>query len=389
MSLVRRFLDAMAGTERRGVNQSGFANTPGLSAAGYPVSPYLAENLSAVLACISVVSSGLATLPAYVYRRQDGGRVEAPSHPVARLIRAPNPHQTWPDFIEWLLAQVMLRGNALATIEHDGAGRPVALWPIPWQNVQPMMLPTGRLAYDVVAWQAPWGGHAMPRRYLAGEVLHLKDRSDDGLIGRSRISRAPDTIGNALALQEWSGAQWANGITPSGAFKTPHKMTADTMAMLRQQLTEKHSGVQNARKAFILENGMEWQSISVSPEDAEVLDSRKFSIEELARLFGVPPPLIQDYSRNTFTNAATAGLWFAQFTLAPWARKLEAEFARSLFGASSGTYELVIDLSGLTRGDFAARWASYAIAVDKGILDPAEIRDAEGYNPRPAAPGVG
>lgn len=386
MSLLRRMLNAVAGTERRAVNQSGFAHTPGLSAAGYAVSPHLAENLSAVLACISVVSSGLATLPAYVYRLQDGGRVEAPSHPVARLIRAPNPHQTWPDFIEWLMAQVLLRGNALATIEHDGAGRPVALWPIPWQNVQPMILPSGRLAYDVVAWQAPWGGQAMPRRYLAGEVLHLKDRSDDGLIGRSRISRAPDTIGNALALQEWSGAQWANGITPSGAFKVPHKMDQTGMDRLRQQLTEKFAGVGNARKTLILENGMEWQSISVSPEDAEVLDSRKFSIEELARLFGVPPPLIQDYSRNTFTNAATAGLWFAQFTLAPWARKLEAEFSRSLFGASSGSHELTIDLSGLTRGDFAARWASYAIAVDKGILDPAEIRDAEGYNPRAPQP---
>ncbi len=122
--------------------------------------------------------------------------------------------------------------------------------------------------------------------------------------------------------------------------------------------------------------------MSVSPEDAEVLASRQFSVTELCRLFGVPPPLVQDYSNNTFTNAATAELWFASRTLLPWANKLEAEFARSLFVDPS--YSLEIDLSGLQRGDYQSRWAANVAAVTAGILTRDEVREQEGYQPMPA-----
>jgi HK97 family phage portal protein len=112
-----------------------------------------------------------------------------------------------------------------------------------------------------------------------------------------------------------------------------------------------------------------------------LLESRKFGIEEICRLFQVPPPLVQDYSHNTFTNSETAGRWFAQFTLAPWARKLEAEFARSLFPANSGL-ELEFDLSGFLRGDPKTRWDAHKIAIETGVLDADEVRHVEGWNPR-------
>jgi HK97 family phage portal protein len=153
-------------------------------------------------------------------------------------------------------------------------------------------------------------------------------------------------------------------------------------------MDETLAGPQNARKIMILEHGATWQSLAVSPEDAEVLASRRFSVEELCRLFGTPPPIVQSYGHNTFMNAAQASLWFAQLTLTPWVRKIEAEFTRSVFGSSSG-YELEIDLSGLMRGDYAARWAAYAVAVQNSILDVNEIREAEGYNPRPAGASNG
>ncbi len=389
MSMLGRLRTLFAGPVEKRSALGGWegAFLPMATASGMPVNPTMAENLSASLACISVIATGMASLPAYVYRRAGGVRTEAPTHPVTRLIRAPNPHQTWPDMVEWMMGQVLLRGNALLAIDSDGAGRPVALWPIPWQNVQPMLLASGRLAYDVVAYTNPWGGAGQPRRLLSGEVFHLKDRSDDGLIGRSRISRAPETIGNALALQNWTGSMWLNGATPAGVLSFANSLNPEQYNRIRESFTEKFTGTWNARRPLILEQGAQWQSVSVSPEDAEVLASRRFTVEELARLFQVPPPLIQDYSRNTFTNAATAGLWFAQFTLAPWATKIEAEFRRALF--SSGTYELEIDLSGLMRGDYTARWAAYAVAIDKGILTPDEIREAEGYNPRGTVPAPG
>ena len=361
---------------------SGFAQGP--TAAGHLVNARIVENLSTVLACVGAISSTVGSLPAFVYRREGRGRMEVADHPVSRLTRAPNAAQTWPDWVEWTIAQALLHGNALSVIEYDGAGRPVALRPIPWPNVQPILLANGALAFDVVAYTAPWGGTGQPKRFLAGEVFHLRDRSDDGLLGRSRISRAPEVLGNALALQEFNGAMWKNAATPAGALRFPGALTKEQMERLRAQFSTGFTGTHNARKALILESGAEWQSLSVSPEDAEVLASRRFSVEELCRLYQVPPPIIQDYTHNTFTNAAQAALWFAQFSLGPWVRKIEAEFSRSVF--TDPAMMLEIDLSGLMRGDYAARWQAHAIAVQNNILDPNEVREVEGWNPRAEAP---
>lgn len=361
---------------------SGFAQGP--TAAGHLVNARVVENLSTVLACVGAISSTVGSLPAFVYRREGRGRREVADHPVSRLTRAPNVAQTWPDWVEWTIAQALLHGNALSIIEYDGAGRPVALRPIPWPNVQTILLANGTLAFDVVAYTAPWGGTGQPKRFLAGEVFHLRDRSDDGLLGRSRISRAPEVLGNALALQEFNGAMWRNAATPAGALKFPGALTKEQMDRIRAMFSQGFTGTHNARKALILESGAEWQSLSVSPEDAEVLASRRFSVEELCRLYQVPPPIIQDYTHNTFTNAAQAALWFAQFSLGPWVRKIEAEFSRSVF--TDPAMMLEIDLSGLMRGDYAARWQAHAIAVQNGILDPNEVREVEGWNPRAEAP---
>jgi HK97 family phage portal protein len=396
MSVLTRLAGAL-GYERRAESLSSVWPGMGqMSAAGYIVNSQLTENLSAAVACVNVMASAIASLPPYVFRHTPAGRMNDAAHPVARLLRRPNERQTWSDFIEMTMAEVLLRGNALAIIESDGAGRPVALHPVPWSFVQPQLLPSGRLAFDVVQMSNQWGGTGRPRRVFADECFHLKDRSDDGYIGRSRISRAPDVIGNAAGLQEWSGSMWRNQATPSGAIMLEAALQQPQLDRLRAQFDQGFTGAGNARRVMILDNKAKWQALSVSPEDAEVLASRKFSVEELCRLFGVPPPLVQDYSRNTFTNAATAGLWFAQFTLAPWCKKIEAEFQRSVFGSSSADRCLEIDLSALTRGDFAARWASYDLAVRNGILTPDEIREAEGYNPRgeaavppPASPAQG
>jgi HK97 family phage portal protein len=347
---------------------------------GGSVNTVLAENLSTVTASVNAITSVMGSLPAYVYRKDGASRVEAPSHPVARLIRQPNTRQTWPDFMEFLLGSTLLQGNGLAAIETDGAGRATALLPIPWNAVQVVVLPSGRLAFDVVAYRTPWGGNGQPRRYLDTEVLHLKDRSDDGWLGRSRISRAPGVLNNALSLQDWCNSMWQNQATPSGAVELEGSLNEEQFKRLRAQFDSSFTGTGNARKVLILDNKASWKALSVSPEDAEVLASRRFSGEEIARLFGVPPPIVGDLSHGTFTNSETAGRWFAQFTLAPWARKIEAEFQRSVF--ADPAFSLEIDLSGLMRGDFAARWQANVAAVQAGILDVDEVREAEGYNPR-------
>ena len=149
--------------------------------------------------------------------------------------------------------------------------------------------------------------------------------------------------------------------------------------MLHDRFKDRYAGPTKAGRTMILDNGVKWKSVSVSPEDAEVLASRKFSVEEICRLYQVPPPIVQSYEYNTFTNSAQASLWFAQFSLAPWAKKIEAEFSRSVFLDDA---QLEIDLSGLMRGDFATRWAAWKIAVDTGVLTHDEIREIEGWGPR-------
>ncbi len=342
------------------------------TATGATVNEITAENLATVSACVSAIGTALGSLPALVYRPVGGGREELTGHPVNRLIRAPWGLLTWPDWVEWTMGQVLLHGNALAEIKADGQGRITGLRPIPWKHVQPAVLSDGRQCFNV----------SLPgeerRRLFGDQVFYLKDRSDDGLVGRSRISRAPDVLGNAIALQSFAAHAWENQARPSGALQIDQRLTEDQFTALRARMRD-YEGPERAAAVMILDNHVKWTSISVSPEDAEVLASRRFSVEELCRLFQVPPPIVQDYTHNTFTNSQQAALWFAQFSLTPWCRKIEAEFARSVFLDDAA---LEIDLSGLMRGDFPTRWAAWKIAVDTGVLTRDEIREIEGWGPR-------
>lgn len=346
------------------------------------VSARAAENLSTVLACTTAVASALAYVPALIYRRDgSGNRIEVATHPLGRLVKGGvNPQQTWPDFLEHWIASALLTGNGLAEIIRGGNGQLAGFAWVPWGMVTVQELPSGRLAYDV------GDGKGRTRRLLEGEVLHLRDRTDDGRIGRSRLSRAAETVQGVDLANRHARNFLANGASPSGVIEHPGNMTAEQRNGLRSQFSDRHTGTNNAGSTLILDGGLTWKAAQISPEDAELLETRKFGVIEICRLFQVPPPIVQAYENNTFTNAAQAGLWFATFCLAPWARKIEAEFARSVFTAGSG-YELELDLSGFLRGDPETRWNAHKIALETGVLDTDEVRQIEGWNPRPADGG--
>jgi len=382
MGVLRRLADRFDPPETRVVDAAAL----GLDlATGRLINAAAAENLSTVLACVAAIASAIASLPAFVFRRATAGRTIAEGHPLMRLVReGPNPHQSWPNWCEWTMASVLLRGNALSQVVVDGAGRIEALVPIPWDCVSVQRLPSGRLAFDVVAFTGPFGATGRPRRLLEGEVLHLKDRSDDGLVGKSRLQRAAAVLSAGLSLQDFANALWENGAFPSGALELDGHLGEEAYNQLKTNFRDSFSGTKNAAKAMILDQGVKWKSIAIAPEDAEVLASRRFSTEELARVFNVPPPIIGDLSHGTFTNAETAGRWFAQHTLAPWIRKFEAEVSRSVFAAGErATHALELDLSGFLRGDPETRWRSHQIAIATGVLSPNEVREVEGFNPRP------
>jgi HK97 family phage portal protein len=377
MGMIER-LAGWAGFEKRsGGDPSWAAIAPGI---GYHagLSTRAAENLSTVLACSTAIATALAYVPALVYRRDgEGNRTEALNHPLGRIVRGGiNPQMTWPDFIEHLIASTLLTGNGLAEIVRAGNGQLAGFRYVSWGMVTVAILASGRLAYDV----SDGRGHS--RRLLEGEVLHLRDRTDDGLLGRSRLSRAADTLAGVYAANTHARAFLERGASPSGVIEVPTAMGPEARERLIAAFKDRHAGAGKAGSTLVLDGGMQWKAAQISPEDAELLETRKFGVEEICRLFQVPPPIVQDYSHNTFTNSETAGRWFATFCLSPWARKLEAEFARSVFPAG-GPFELELDLSGFLRGDPEKRWAAHKIALDTGVLDPDEVRQIEGWNKRP------
>lgn len=386
MGLIRRLADLIDPLEERAREVSWDALKGGVDIGTGIVNPRMAENLSTVLACVGAISSAMASLPAYVYRKLDKGREIDEQHPLALLIaNGPNQHQTWADFVEWLMASVLLRGNALAEIVTDARGAVVGLKPIPWEWVSVQLLSSGRLVYDVVELTSITGGTGRPRRLLQHEVLHLRDRSDDGLLGRSRLQRAASVVQAGLSVQDFANALYRNGINPSGALQVDAKLKQEDKDALGANFRNAFGGASKAAKAMILDQGMKWQTISISPEDAEFLASRRFTVEELARLFGVPPVVIGDLSHASFTNSESMLRWFAQASLQPWCTKIQSEFTRSVFSAATrGTHQLELDLSGLLRGDPAQRWAAWKIARDADILTAEEIREEEGFNPRGA-----
>jgi len=349
------------------------------TAAGISVNTRVAEAQATVFACWQAIASAVAMLPVNVYRREGENRIEDPDHPLAKLVRAgPNAQQTWPDFSESMVASVVGRGNALAEIVRDQSGRLAGLKFIPWDLVSVQLLKSGRLAFDIYE---TIGGSANRRRLLQEEVIFLKDRSDDGLVGRSRLSRAAEVIGSASAAQQFAASFFKNSANPSGAVQTDAKLGEEGFKQLRERLKQGFVGPSKAGRLLLLDNGLKWQQITIAPEDAELLETRRFSVEELCRIYQVPPPIVQDYTHNTFTNSETAGRWFAQFTIGPWARKIEAEFARAIF-APGEPYEIELDMSGFLRGDPLSRWQAHQIALQNKVLTPNEVRQTEGWNPR-------
>jgi HK97 family phage portal protein len=369
------------GTEQRSADAFTYASPGGWVGShgvGEHVSVIRAENLATVQACVGVISSTIASLPARVYQIRGNDRIEISGGPYAGLLANPYSTLTWSEWVEWLASQTLLHGNSVCEIIYDSTGTVTALRPLPWERVTPLRVlnnpAAGRLLFGVSMPNEPY------RQLLDSQVMHVRDRSDDGLLGRSRISRSPGAIRNAEELQNFSLAGWDNQATPAVAVTAGKKPGPDGFKRMKAQFDERYAGTKNARKTVFLDEGSTVTPLSVSPEDAQILESRRFSVEEICRLFNVPPPLAQDYTRNTFSNAATAGLWFAQFTLLPWVRKIEAAFKLSVFGPNSGL-ELELDMSGLTRGDYATRWTSYATARGSQILTVDEIRAQEGYSP--------
>ena len=348
--------------------------------AGVPVSPYLAENLSAVFACVQIISETVGTLPLLVYRREGDARFEVPTNPVQRLFATqPNELQTGPEFLETMVAHCLLRGNSFAEITWSDRGVPTALIPLHPDCVSVVRFPgSRRIAYD---YSDPDRGTT--RRLLPEEVLHIKDRSDDGIVGKSRLQRARETFATAQATERFAGSTYRNQAKLSGVLTHPGAVGGEALQNIKNSMTDKFSGADKAGSIMVLEEGMVWKATSVSPEDAQMLESRKFSVEQIARLYRVPPPVLGDLSNGSYSNVTELGRWFYQHTICPWLYKLERTIEMSLFSdASRATYSVEFDADLLVRGDMLQRFQAYRIGREIGLYSANDLRKFELLNAR-------
>jgi len=348
----------------------------------FGASPYWAENLAAVTSAVTIISRTIASLPWLVYR----GQTEIDDHPVARLLRRPDGEAGLlglPDFAEWLIASALLSGNGLAAIDDDGRGAPTALRPIPWNMSNPQISTSGRVSFMVTGGSTlPWWTGPLPTIVDARDALWLRDRSD-GLFGRSALSRAPQVLGLAHEAQQFTAAMFTTGAKLSGVIKHPGRLSKEAADRVGISWDQTHTGSGARSRTPILEEGMDFTPLSMTLEDAELLASRKFQTEEIARLFNIPLPILNIWDHSTFTNSDTASQWFGQLTLAPWCKKIEGEFGRVLF--NDPAHRLEIDLSALMRGSFSTRIASEISLVRAGVLAADEVRTSEGWPARGGA----
>ena len=374
------FLKKKETQEQRKADPSWAAVALSMGKGGW-IAPRKAEGLSTVTACVNAISSAIASLPATVYRTRGGVKTEAPDHALAKLIaNGVTENASWHDLVESMVADALLYGNALCEIRTATNGSLDGLYYIPWQWVTPVYLGNGRLAFDVSysynVGNVPVGER---KRLLSGDVLHLKDRPDDGLLGRSRLERCAPVIRAAESLFEFTANLYKTGMFPSGAIEYSGQMTDGTRALLRQQLDAMYQGQANAGKALILSDGLSWKPLQMNAEQSELLTSRRFATEEICRCFGVPPQVVGDLSDSSYNVASEMFAAYRQQALLPWVNKLQSLFNRGLLGRA---YSLELDLSTIEKADVKRRWDTYKIAVDAGILTVDEIRDLEGYNPQ-------
>jgi HK97 family phage portal protein len=358
MNIIQRALSVF---EKRAVDPSwnGAALMTGYTTAGK------AESLSAVYACVSAISETIASLPLILYKRTaDDGRERASDHPLYKVLHdIPNDLQTSLEFREMMQAAVLLRGNAYAEIKRGYDGQVRSLTPISGDRVTVLQLENGRMAYDVT------DSNGTKKRMLQEEVFHLRHRSDNGLVGVAPITASRETVQLALAEREHGNSTFINGAKLSGLLKFPNRLNHDQRSSLNSSWNSQYSGGANAGKTAILEEGVDYQTISMSAMDAQYLESRQFSVEEVARLFRVPPTIIGDLRHGNYSNSVEMNRVFVVHTLRRHMTMWEQAISRALLTESGRRiYFAEHNVEGLLRGDSANRAAFYKSGIESGWL---------------------
>ena len=362
--------------ETRAADPSWDALTGGAGAAtasGMHVDAKSAESLSAVYGCVQSLSESVSCLPLHVFRRTDtGDRERADGHWLSRLLERPNDWQTGPEFREEATACVLLRGNSYSRKDINGAGEVVSLVPLHPDRVTVVKLPSGKLRYDY----SEERGNAT--RLLQDEVMHLRDRTEPGNpVARSRIAIARETLGLALAQRKHGANTFSRG-RPSAVLLNEGKrdFTTEELKTITDRLDYFASA--GAGKAMNLPRGMKWQNIGISNEDLEFMAAMQFSVEEVCRIFRIPPTMVGDLRHGNYSNTLELGQQFVRYSLQPWLTRWEEGISRSLLGSiARGRYYAEHAVDALLRAQSKERSEFYRTMIDAGVMDAGECRKLE------------
>ena len=366
-----------SGGDRSPWGDFSFESISARTSSGMRVSPDSALRLAAVYACVRILAETIASLPLVVYqRRPDGGKDRVTDHWLYRLMaKRPNRFQNPFEWREMLQGHLALRGNAFNQIITNPRGEIIELMPIHPDRVKIELLPSGEYRYQIS--DRSGTEVILPR----GEVWHLRGLSSDGLMGMSPIELARENLGTALAAQGYGARFFANDAKPTGGWIEFPGSFKDSEAkkVFRESYQHAQSG-SNRGKVLVLENGMKFHEVGVTNKDAQFLELRKFQITDVARLFRVPPHMIADLDRATFSNIEQQSLEFVMHTMTPWAERWEASIQSELL-LESDDIEIEFDFANLMRGDASSRSSYYQSGIQNGWLTRNEARIAENLNP--------
>ena len=367
---------------------SGYAFYMGGTTSGKVVTERSAMQMTAVYSCVRILAEAIAGLPIHLYHyRKDGGKEKAIDHPLYQLLHdEPNPEMSSFVFLETLMTHLLLWGNAYAQVIRNGRGEVVALYPLMPNKMTVDRDKNGRLFYQYQMSTDEPGGKYETVILSPSDVLHIPGLGFDGLVGYSPIAMAKNAIGLAMATEEYGSKFFANGAAPSGVLE--HPGTIKDPQRVRESWMSQFGGSQNSGKIAVLEEGLKYTPISISPEQAQFLETRKFQINEIARIFRVPPHMLADLEKSSFSNIEQQSLEFVKYTLDPWVIRWEQSIQRTLLSpGEKKEYFVKFNVEGLLRGDYQSRMNGYATARQNGWMSTNDIRELENLDRIPAEDG--
>lgn len=387
--LERLGLKRQRGEPKNKYEGNDFSLLFGRTTSGKTVNERTALQTTAVYACVRILSETIASLPLHVYRYTEGGKTKDTEHALYTLLHdEPNPDMTSFVFRETLMSHLLIWGNAYSQILRDRSGQVIGLYPLLPDQMSVHRSEKGKLYYVYNRYEEDNPNFQEKGSIVLSqeEVLHIPGLGFDGLIGYSPIALAKNAVGMTLACEEYGASFFSNGANPGGVLEHPGILKDP--GKVRDSWNAVYQGTRNAHKVAVLEEGMSYKQIGIPPEEAQFLETRKFQINEIARLFRIPPHMVGDLEKSSFSNIEQQSLEFVKYTLDPWVVRFEQALKKSLLlPEEKKTHFIKFNVDGLLRGDYQSRMNGYAIGRQNGWLSTNDIRKLEELNPIPSEEG--